>query len=259
MQRFSSTGRFQHGPRRLRQFVCALAVTVAMSTQSAYAGMQVVDIASILGELRSWMDATTQYAKEASRWKEVKAQIDDARAILDPIRFSMGLPEGTVLRTVNADHLVSEACGKQAAGLEMEAVLPALRFGRREVWEEQQRQICVNIQMMQNRKYNETVLFLESTIEQAETAMLKVFEARQQSGNTSGGVQGADSDTARLTGQLNVMAQQWSTRMQGYDAYISTMQSRQNIVARAALRGDPNAEVAGDVVQTLGLKWALGR
>jgi len=244
-----------HPLRRL--LAIPLMVAPLLAVHTARAGAPVIDITSIMTEMRAWLDDTLQYARQADHWKQVQAQIDDGRAIFDPLRFSVGLPAGAMLQTVAPDYLVVEACGKRAAGLQMERALTALRFSGREEWEAQQRQICVNIQMMQNRKFNETVTFLEHTIDQAESTMREIFRARQDSNNTSGGVQATQSDTARLTNHLSVMAQQWSTRMQGYDAYIAVMQSRQNIVARAALQGDPTAEALSDLVQTTALEAAL--
>lgn len=242
------------------RIVARLLITALLAAPTANAGAPVIDITAIIGDLRAWLDDTIQYAKEAERWKEVQAQINDVRAIFDPLRFSIGLPAGAALEAIPPDYLVVEACGRRAAGLEMQRSVPALRFARREQREEreaQQRQICVNIQMMQNRKFNETVTFLERTINDAESAMQDIFQARVESNNTSGGVQATQSDTERLSTQLSLMAQQWSTRMQAYDAYIAVMQSRQNTIARAALQGDPTSDAVSDIMQTTLLELAL--
>lgn len=210
-----------------------------------------------MGELRAWYDDSVQYAKQARHWKQVQAQIDDARAIFDPLRFSMGLPDGMTLTTVDPGYLVVEACGSKARNLGMEKVFPVLRLKTRNEIEEQQRQICVNIQMMQNRKFNESVRFLEGTLQQAEVALQQIFDARDRGGNTSGSVQSTHSDTSRFGSELDVMAQQWSTRMQAYDAYITAMQARQSVLARAAMRGNPAAEMKADVAGTIALRRAL--
>ncbi len=243
-----------------RHIAARLLTAALLVAPAANAGVPVIDITSIIGDLRAWLDDTVQYAKEAKRWKEVQAQINSVRAIFDPLRFSIGLPPGATLEKVAPDYLVVEACGKGAADLRMQSAVTPLRFARREERKEreaQQRQICVNIQMMQNRKFNETVTFLERTINDAETAMHDIFQARVDSNNTTGGVQATQSDTARLTNHLNLTAQQWSTRMQAYDAYIAVMQSRQNVVARAALQGDPTADAVSDIMQTVLLEQAL--
>lgn len=242
---------------RRTRIAAGLLVMALLAAPTANAGAPVIDITAIIGDIRAWIDDTIQYAKEAERWKEVKAQIDEASAIFDPLRFSMGLPPGAALRPVAPNYLVVEACGKGAARLRMERAVSTLRFSTREEREAQQLQICVNIQMMQNRKFNETVTFLDRTIKETERAMEAIFQAREDSGNTTGGVQATDSDSARLSNQLGLMAQQWSTRMQGYDAYITVMQSRQNIIARAALQGDPTADAVSDVVKTAVLEAAL--
>lgn len=257
MRKLKTTGKGNGHRGQHRVLAGVLAVASLAAVQSASAGAPVIDITSIVGDIQKWMDDTMVHAKEASRWEEVKAQIDDARAILDPLRFSMGLPEGVGMQPVEKDYLVKEACGKKAVGLSMERVFSTLRLDNRYAFEGQMRQICVNIQMMENQKFNETVLFLETTMEQAEDAMRQVYNARASSGNTSGGVQSTQNDTARLTNQLNVLSQQWMTRMQGYDAYISAMHARQKVLSRAAFRGDPDATTVSDVVQTLALKRAL--
>lgn len=245
--------------QRNRRGALALVLAIASmtATQSVSAGAPVIDITSIVGDIQKFFSDAMVFAKEAKRWEEVKAQIDDARAIFDPLRFSMGLPAGVKLQPVEPDYLVAEACGNKAGGLGLESVFPALKLGDRYAFEGQMRQICVNIQMMENQRFNETVVFLDRTMEQAEDAMRQVYDARTSSGNTTGSVQSTQSDTARLTNQLNVLSQQWMTRMQGYDAYIAAMHSRQRVLSRAALRGDPGATAVSDVVQTLALKRAL--
>ncbi|WP_313347092.1 hypothetical protein [Stenotrophomonas sp.] len=242
---------------RLRVLAAMMSVLTIVVPQTAAAGAPVIDITSIVGDIQKFFNDAMVYAKEAKRWEQVKAQIDEARAIFDPLRFGMGLPEGAKIQKVAPDYLVKEVCGKKAVGLGMETVFSVLKFDDRYALAGQQRQICVNIQMMENRKFNETVMFLEDTMEQAEDTLRQIFEARVDGGNTTGGVQATQSDTARLTNELNVLSQQWGTRMQGYDAYISAMYARQRVLARVAFRGDPSATAASDVVQTLALKKAL--
>jgi hypothetical protein len=104
--------------------------------------------------------------------------------------------------------------------------------------------------------FNDSVDFLDKTIKQAQEAMLENFLARAGTSKV-GGVQSADSDSARLSNQLNTMAQQWATRMQSYDAYIATMEANQNALARTALKGNPKNKFIGDIVQTVALKGAL--
>lgn len=239
---------------RLRALVVAAALM--MGTQNAYAGWPVIDITSIMGEVRSWIDDTTEYAKEAVRWDDMKKQIDSIRNIFSALNFAIGLAPGEKLVKVDPRYMVEETCGSDTGGLSISTVMAVMGMDIGGDLKKQQQQICVNIQMMQNRKYNESVDFLDRTIKQAETAMAENFASRNGSENSVGSVQAATSDTARLGNQLNVIAQQWNTQVQAYDAYIETMEQRQNLLAKVALKGKRN-KLAKDLVQTAALKAAL--
>jgi hypothetical protein len=240
---------------RARLRACVVAVALAMGTQNAYAGYPVIDITSIMGELRSWWDDTIEYAKEATRWTQIKQQIDEVRAIFDAFNYVMNLPTGQPMKKVAPNYLVAESCGQNSSGFSFKSVLSVVGITGEDI-KTQQTQICVNIRMIQNQKYNDTVDFLDKTVKEAQEAMLENFMKRASS-NKGGGVQAADSDTLRLGNELNMMGQQWATKMQAYDAYIAGQQENQNILAKAALKGNPKNKMLGDLVQTIALKGAL--
>ena len=242
--------------KRTRLRAAVLATALLMGTQNAYAGWPVIDITSIMGEVRSWIDDTTEYAKEAVRWDQMKAQIDSIRDVFNALNFAIGLPLGEKLEKVDPKYLVEETCGSDAMGLNLSTVMSVMGMDMNSDLKKQQQQICVNIQMMQNRKFNDSVDFLDKTIREAEKAMLENLGSRMSSKNSVGSVQAATSDSTRLGNQLNVMAQQWGTQMQAYDAYIATMEQRQNLLAKTALKGKRN-KLASDLVQTVALKAAL--
>lgn len=233
----------------------ALCVALMLSTSNAYAGYPVTDFGSIIESFMNRLQSAVEFAKEATRWDEIKQQIDDARAILDAVNFAMDLPAGEPLKKVDPKYLVAETCGQDAMGFNLKTALSLAGIEPGDI-KSQQKQICVNIRMMQNRKFNDSVEFLDKTVKQAEEAMYENFMRRFGS-NKAGGVQSADSDTARLSNELNMMAQQWGTRMQSYDAYIAAMQANQNVLAKAALKGNPKNKALGDIVQTVALKGAL--
>lgn len=242
--------------KRTRMRAVVLSIAMLLGTQNAYAGMPVIDITSILGEVRSWISDTTEYAKEAVRWNEWKQQIDSIRDIFNALNFAIGLPAGEKLEKVDPKYLVQETCGGDAMGFNMTTAMSVLGIDLNSDIKKQQQQICVNIQMMQNRKFNDSVEFLDKTIKQAQDAAIEVLLARNNSKNSVGGVSATTSDATRLNNELNMLAQQWGTRMQSYDAYIATMERRQNLLAKTALKGKQN-KLAADLVQTIALKAAL--
>lgn len=239
---------------RLGGKVLCLALTLGAS--NAYAGMPVTDFGSIVEAFMNRLQSSIEFAKEATRWNEIKQQIDDVRAIFDAINYTIGLPEGEPLTKVDPKYLVAETCGQDAMGFNLKTVMSLAGIEAGDI-KSQQKQICVNIRMMQNRKFNDSVDFLDKTMKQAEAAMLENFLSRVNGKNRTGAVQAAEFDAARLSNELNMKAQQWGTRMQSYDAYIATMQANQNVLAKAALKGNPKNKALGDIVQTVALKGAL--
>lgn len=240
--------------KRTRLRATVLAAALLMGTNSAHAGgMPVIDFASIMGQIRGWISDTTQYAKEVTHFDQMKEQIDNIRDIFNMFNFAIGLPDGEALTKVNERYLVQETCGDDAAGLSMTTVMSVLGMDVNSDLKAQQQQICVNIQMMQNRKYNDSVEFLDLTIQQAEAEAMNIMQAA--SSNSVGATSAATRDATRLNNKLNLLAQQWGTRMQSYDAYIATMEKRQNLLAKTALKG--KKRLARDLIQTAVLKGAL--
>lgn len=239
--------------KRTRLRAAVLAAALLMGTNNAYAGMPVIDFSQILGQIRGWISDTTQYAKEVTHFDQMKEQIDNIRDIFNMFNFAIGLPDGEALTKVDDRYLVEETCGDDAAGLSMTTVMSVLGMDITSDLKKQQQQICVNIQMMQNRKYNDSVEFLDKTIKQAQAESLKIMDAGK--GNSVGATSAATREAARLNNELNLLAQNWGTRMQSYDAYIATMEKRQNLLAKTALKG--KKRLARDLIQTAVLKGAL--
>lgn len=239
--------------KRSRLRAAVLAAALLMGTNNAYAGMPVIDFSQILGQIRGWISDTTQYAKEVTHFDQMKEQIDSIRDIFNMFNFAIGLPEGEALTVVDEKYLVEETCGDGAGGLSMTTVMSVLGMDVTSDLKKQQQQICVNIQMMQNRKYNDSVKFLDLTVKQARAEAMKIFEAGNS--DSVGATTAATRDATRLNNELNLLAQQWGTRMQSYDAYIATMETRQNLLAKTALKG--KKRLARDLIQTAVLKGAL--
>lgn len=248
------------GRRRRRNVApaCALTIMLAVGSPTATAsGWPVVDIQGIFWKIQQLVSQVKEFTTEAQRWKDTKRHMEQLDSIFDPLRFAMDLPPGAQLEPVAEDYLVKEKCGREALGTGWKQLAGKITFGGGADWKRRQHELCVSIQRMDNRKFNETLFFLEETMEQVRSEMDRNLESRESSDNTSGGAQAAQGDTARLGNQLNAMAQTWSARMQAYDASISSLKEQQRVLAKAALRGDPLKRAVGDVVQVAVLKKAL--
>ncbi len=242
--------------RRLHGF--ALTACVLVAAQPAHATTTVVtNPTAMVQQVFQYLLDAKEYGQEAKRWKQTEQQIKDMRAIFDSVNFQLSLPTGMSMDGVADDYMVKDVCGQQGSAAMLQRGFAALNLGSTSAIKEEQTRICVSIQMAQNRKYNESLEFLKNTMKQIQEAEKQNLESRDNSNNTSGGVQATQSDTARLSNHLLAMGQEWSTRIQAYDAYISAMQARQNVIAQAAITGNGASRVVTDVAKTVVLKQAL--
>lgn len=230
-----------------------------MAAQPVHAQMVVSDPPGLFQKIFQYYLDANEYLEQAKRWDQTEEQMKEMQSIFSALEFEMALPEGMRMEAVADDYLVDKVCGKGSGASLLQQGFAALNIGKAADVQKEQRNICVSIQMAQNRKYNDSLEFLEKTIQQAKEAERQNLESRNSDNNTSGSVQATQSDSARLGNQLQVLAQEWSTRMQAYDAYIAAMQTRQNVIARAAFKGDSHVRPVTDVVKTITLKKALDR
>lgn len=253
----SGTRSRQRARRSAKACALIIALAAAASPTATASGWPVVDIQGIFWKIQQVFSQVQEFTTEAQRWRDTKRHMEQLDAIFDPLRFAMDLPPGAQLEPVAEDYLVKEKCGRDALSTGWKQLAGNIAFGSGADWKKRQHELCVSIQRMDNRKFNETLFFLEETMDQVRSEMDRNLESRESSDNTSGGAQAAQGDTARLGNQLNAMAQTWTARMQAYDASIASLKEQQRVLAKAALRGDPVKRAVGDVVQVAVLKKAL--
>ncbi|MCR8715687.1 hypothetical protein [Stenotrophomonas indicatrix] len=249
-------------PRRARLTALALGAVMSVATTSAHAGWPVLDYSNLMqafyeykNSLISYGADAAEYAEQAERWKKTMDQYTQALVKVQAQMRKIGLPDSQPLVPVPADYLVAETCGSKK-GFSAGDLFKSLVFDPTGDVKQQQIQICVNIRMMQNRKYNDSVMFLAKSVPEMESGLKEIFNLRIFS-NDQGNVQGSDSEATRMANNLEVAAQSWEGRMRSYDAYIEVMEANQKVVAQAALKGDPTKNFASDLVKTAALKTAL--
>ncbi|WP_312708227.1 hypothetical protein [Stenotrophomonas sp.] len=247
---------------RIKPRFAALAVGLALAfgagapTTAVAGGVPVFDGAGWFETMMGRLQTMYEYVKDNTRWLAVLKQISDAMIEAYGIFKSFGLPPGAILTPVPEDYLVAESCGT-GNGLSVDTLFSLFNFKPEGDWKVQQRQICVNIRMMQNRKYNDSVKFINDTIPSMDQLMTAINNLRKL-GNLRGNVDAVNSDSLRTANELAVQAQSWQARMKAYDAYIEVMEANQRVVAEAALKGEPGGKkFVSELVKTAALKAAL--
>lgn len=208
-----------------------------------------------LNTYRSQLEQARQYIKDNTQWATDRLQTikeyEEALVTVNGVINSFGMPDAAPLEQVIPNYLVAETCG---TGADLKGLLSSITFNGSGDWKSQQTQICVNIRMMQNRKYNESVDFMLTTAPAFLNSLDRITSLRLLN-SKRGNMDAVANDSLRTANEMNAAAKNFETRMKSYDAYIEVMESNQKIVAQKALKGQ--STLAGDLVKTAALKTAL--
>ncbi|AVO30919.1 hypothetical protein D7T48_01090 [Stenotrophomonas maltophilia] len=249
----SKTGRLG---LRFAAIAMGIALSLAGGTTATAGGVPVYDGVNWYEKLWDRLQSAAEFGENVTRWGTLLQGVTDAIIKAQGIFKSFGLPPGAMLTPVPDNYMVAESCGS-AGDLSIDTLFSYFVFNPAGDVKSQQRQICVNIRMMQNRKYNDSVQFIQQTIPKMDELM-KLINAARTASSLRGAVDAVNSDSMRTANELAVQSQSWEARMKAYDAYIEVMEANQKVVAQAALKGDPTAvRLASDLVKTASLKAAL--
>ncbi|WP_282295866.1 hypothetical protein [Stenotrophomonas sp. PS02289] len=196
-----------------------------------------------------------EYIEQRTRWIRTLQQYAQQLIQLQAIFNDFGMPVGQTLTRVDDDYLVKDTC-RTSKNMTLPGLLETFVFKSDTDFKSQQTQICVNIRMMRNRKYNDAVDFMNYSVPLMKSSLTRIFELRILS-NNQGNVQGVDSESLRMANDLAVQSQIWEARMKSYDSYIEVMEANQKVVAEQALKGDTKNRMIGDIIRTATLAGAL--
>ncbi|MFG6067804.1 hypothetical protein ACEU0B_000932 [Stenotrophomonas indicatrix] len=252
------------GPRRSRFAALVLGCAAVLSINPVSAsGWPVFDFAGLMQAVEEWglIDKQSgqdliEFGKQAKRWDDTMKQYQQALVQIQAQLRAIGLPEGQPLVKVDPKYMVAETCGGQGMDFSLSGLISTIGLSGDQDLKKRQQQICVNIRMMENRKYNESIDFLNETVPTMEHALADILKERQRN-NNQGTVQGADSESLRTANDLAVATQKWEGQMRSYDAYIEVLKVNQKLIGKTALKGDPATRFVRDVAKTAILAGAL--
>lgn len=244
-----------------RRFACAaLAASMAWST-GATAGIPVLDIPNTVQSIISAMqdvvmsaNDAAEYAEQARRWNEQLQQFQQQLVRVQAQLRTVDLPAMQALVPVAENYMVKESCGGEARGFQQVWTLVDIKDDNSV--RAQQQQICVNIRVMKNKKYNDSVRYLTHSIPGIKKMLGDIYATRARN-NDQGTLQGVDSESLRTANDIEAAGMEWQGRMMAYDAYIQTMEENQRILANEALKGSRGNRLMRTVVQTTAMKLAL--
>jgi hypothetical protein len=120
----------------------------------------------------------------------------------------------------------------------------------------QQRSICAYIQVLENKKYNETVDVVTKSMPAMEQMLGQLRNIRNAFRN-EGALQEDISNNTASQLAMDKAFKEWETKIKVYDQQIAALQGRQRNLTERALKGESNP--LGTVIKAAALKAALSK
>lgn len=211
---------------------------------------------NIITQLYGMGSDAAEYGEQLMRWRRQLQEFQRYIAKLQGFASAFNIPYNTNMQKVPVMWGVEQHCGSSSM-LNPRELLNSFSLNPEGNVLQQQRDICARIQIAKNEKYNYTVEFME-TIKPNLEAELRQLRARRDTSSDPGDVSAASGDNGALSNNIQLQFQTWEAQMNGYDAYIVSMEDSNRVLAQSALKGKKGA-LTREVIKTLALKRALGQ
>lgn len=264
----------------LERIVLSLAITMglfASNMPNARAQEIVEDPGAIANALKNyadqaerWIEQEQQYALEQMRWLQTVEQYKDVLqhyadqvafwqqqlVKLQNLNFQLFTLQNHFQRVAD-DYGITDACPGAQTSLvgditsALQSFLPDM--GGDVV--KQQQQLCQLIQMTKNKKYNDTVDYLQQVADASQKLTAVQDKLANNVGESPGNLQLVAADATQFGNFLAQAKEQWQSNMTQDDAQIQMLSERQSVLSRRAMAGQPST--LGTVVNAATLKAAL--
>jgi len=250
--------------RRLAPLFAAM-LTLGMSfstgTQQAQA-MTVYDPANWIMNFLQEYKSAGEYLTEAGRWSETAGQymktLDNWLSKLQNMQQIIAsplMPPTPTLQFIPESWNVAEKCGGGSM-VSMSGLMALLNLSPGGDIGAQQRSICSYIQVLENKKYNETVLVVQQSMPAMEQMLGQLRRIRNAFRNEAA-IQEDISNNIATSVELDKAFKKWENQIKIYDQQIVALQSRQRNLTERALKGENSP--LGTVIKAGALKAALSK
>lgn len=200
-------------------------------------------------QAKRWAQTQNQYTKQATFWQQ-------QMVTLQAMNFSLFTMQNS-FKQIDPHYGVKDACPGLQGGLSADITTALQAFvpdmGKSVV--QQQQQLCQLIVLIKNKKYNDTVDYLQTVAYQ--TSQLQEIETQRLNDvmQEPGKLSANDNEAQRFQGRITNAQQTWEANMRQDDAQIGMLQSVQANLSRRAMGGTPST--LGTVVNAAVLAGAL--
>lgn len=255
----------EHRSTRKKSNRAMLLICVSLFSPGAFGQWVVTDPGNMfinkldhLDKAMRWVETVKQYEQtllhqyeEAMQWKKELVSV----APLDLKVMDMK----PSFEKVADDFAISESCPspkKFNPVTDITSALTGLKLDPNSEIVEEQFKICRYIAMTRNRKYNDTVDYLDAVANHNEK-FKELQEQRNGTGESSGNLHANSNEVERFKATLEMAREQWESNMRQHDAQIGALEGMQANLSRRALNGKPS--ILGTVASAATLKIALAK
>lgn len=246
---------------RLRSAVLAMSLAGMLTVPVQAYTLPVVEIGMNLfngtmtevNTLATQAEALYEYGEQAARFGQTISNWAQKLAQFQQIIASPLMPSGVKLNPVPVDWNVVERCGGGSI-MSISGLASALNLSPGGDIVAKQRNICAAIQMLENRKYNETIEVVQKTMPEMRSVLDRIKQIRLMT-SKEGGMTEVMSNAVVSNAYMEADFTTWDKQMDMYDKQIKALTSQQQILTRMTLKGAPSP--LGTMVKTATLKAAL--
>jgi FtsZ-binding cell division protein ZapB len=198
-----------------------------------------------------------EYGKQLERWNATANHYRQQLISMGGLSFGSSKlrSQGDRLLEVDPNYGLEDACRKRNDGGMLGSLTSLFKPDANAEILNQQLEICMLIVRAENKKYNETVNFINGL--QGRQLELQMLKTRRDSvGNRQGDLAGNDNDFLRYQQYAKMDMDNWQAMIAAYDGYIAQLNKYQQRLAQRALRGK-QPDIITTIVQGAVLKKVL--
>jgi hypothetical protein len=218
-------------------------------------GYPVYDNAVFLNDIKDFATTIEQYGKEVTQYEAVLQHYEQQLISMEHMSFLMPQMQNTFTE-IPADQGVDVACpGPSGVSGIIGGLLQMETPDMSQSITSSQLQICQQIVMRQNDKYNQTVKMINRLQTFYQPNVQSLSGQLDSVGTSEGAMNGAKGNAQINTAALDTEMNQWKAQIDADDKVIGMLQYNQSVLATKAMRGGNT--ILGNVVQAAALKAAF--
>lgn len=264
MNRKSTAAILANRAKGKRNSCLALALTCTFFASSAGAQV-VIDPTSIAQDAANFIKTIAQYgaevesfAAQAAQYTAVLQHYEQQLISLQNLNINLLQATNNFTKRNPTEDLKLFCPGANTPLIDISGIVKQFTADLSGNIATQQQQVCSQISQLQDRKFNETVDFIQTLTNDNNNEILQIETQRNNVGTAEGALAANQNETERYVARTNTDMQTWQSKMNAYEVHLEFLKAQQSALATRAMEGDKsNPSLLGQATQAVVLGAAL--